>query len=227
MQVSMHSYYQQASCGYTRETPEKDSIDATCCWCSWKQQYCPNNSRNQSQSLRCHGKGFRLLLSGFVVTWVATWEALGQSFLNGSVAQFGIVYVCFSSSFSASVITSLSIGLVNANYYTLTNSFKGSFKPYTKVCIVSYIASSGNATTTLLNTMIYSKIKLHYCSFHNLPHATFLSFSGAQLLINSFSNSEKLYKGLVRLQGIQGLSLHLQSIHLFYHIASYQCNSIL
>ena len=67
-----------------------------------------------------------------------------------------MVKAIFSSSSKVKTITSFSIGSIIVDYYALTNPFKHGFKMYTKVCIASAFASLGNATTTLLNAVLYS-----------------------------------------------------------------------
>ena len=61
----------------------------------------------------------------------------------------------------------------------LYKSFKHGFKLYTKLCIASCFASLGNATTMLLNAMIYSYTEPHCHSLFSLSLAMFLLASGA------------------------------------------------
>ena len=90
-----------------------------------------------------------------------------------------MAYAEFSSNFSASVITSLSIGSAKADYYAFTKPFRHGFKPYTNTCMASSLPSSGNATTILSKALIYSYMEPLCCSSHHLSLATFLSFKGA------------------------------------------------
>ena len=44
--------------------------------------------------------------------------------------------------------------------------------------VASSFASSSNATNILSNTVMYSYLKLHYSSSHDLSLAVFLSYNG-------------------------------------------------
>ena len=90
-----------------------------------------------------------------------------------------MAYAEFSSNFSASVITSFSIGSTKADYYAFTKPFRQGFKPYTNACMASFFPSSNNTTITLSKVLIYSYMELRCCSSHNLSLAMFLSSKGA------------------------------------------------
>ena len=90
-----------------------------------------------------------------------------------------MAYAKFSSNFSASIITSFSIGSIKADYYAFTKPFRRGFKLYTNACMASSLPSSSNATTTLSKALIYSYTEPHCCSLRNLSLATFLSSKGA------------------------------------------------
>ena len=90
-----------------------------------------------------------------------------------------MAYAEFSSNFSASVITSFSLGSAKVDFYAFTNPFRRGFKPYTNACMASSLPNSGNATTTLSKALMYSYTEPRYCSLRNLSLATFLLSKGA------------------------------------------------
>ena len=61
----------------------------------------------------------------------------------------------FSYSFSTNGITSLRVGAVRVDNYTLTNPLRNGFKPYMKVYMLSVLANLGNATTMFSNAVMY------------------------------------------------------------------------
>ena len=68
---------------------------------------------------------------------------MGTSYKDG-----GSKLVQHKQHFSAALVpTSLILGLVRVDYYTFKNPFRCGFKPYTKACMISSLASSGNTTT--------------------------------------------------------------------------------
>ena len=79
-----------------------------------------------------------------------------------------------SSIFSTNIITLLGTRSIRADCYTLANPFKHGFKPYTKACMVSSFASSGNTTTSMSNAVMYSYSESHCRSLQNLSLAIFL-----------------------------------------------------
>ena len=80
----------------------------------------------------------------------------------------------FSSSLSAKIVFSLSIGSIRVDYYPLTYSFKRGFKPHTKVYMALSFTSSGNTATMLSNALMYFFTEPHCCSLYNLFLAMFL-----------------------------------------------------
>ena len=90
-----------------------------------------------------------------------------------------MAYAKFSSNFSASVITSFSVGSIKADYYAFTKPFRRGFKPYTNMCMALSLPSSSNTTAMLSKALRYSYMEPHCCSSHNLSLAMFLLSKGA------------------------------------------------
>ena len=132
------------------------------------------------------------LWSGFACAFLAArWAGLGRNFLKGRFKEVSIAYAAFISSFSTSIITSLSIGSIRAEYYTLMYPLRYGFKPYMKTYMASSFASSGNATTTLSNAVMYCYTELCCHSSQNLSLVIFLSSKRVYWFMKSFMNSSK------------------------------------
>ena len=90
-----------------------------------------------------------------------------------------MAYATFYSSFSANIITLLSIGSIREDYYAFTNPLRHGFRPYTKACMASIFANSGNACTMLSNAVMYFCMVSYCHRSYYLSLALFLLSRGA------------------------------------------------